>query len=135
MPWLTAKKYKSRWYYLPNDQERTIKNYNTSINEKNFYDQPIDSNLKQYEEIRKLTTGPGVYYTTVWLLVYDYIKTHYRLIVVNLNWLKELDADPKAFQQSEFVEQLRNADGVKTGSGNVQLIFFLPIIEKIKKRG
>ena len=24
---------------------------------KNFYDQPVDSDMKRYEEIRKLTTG------------------------------------------------------------------------------
>ena len=29
------------------------------INEKNFYDLPIDSNIKRSEEIRKLTTGQG----------------------------------------------------------------------------
>ena len=32
---------------------------------KNFYDQPIDSDVKQYEEIRKLTTGQSEDYTTV----------------------------------------------------------------------
>ena len=31
---------------------------------KNFYDQVIDSNIKRYEEIRKLTTDPGEDYTT-----------------------------------------------------------------------
>ena len=30
-----------------------IKNYNVVISGKNFYDQTIDSNIKQYEEIRK----------------------------------------------------------------------------------
>ena len=29
------------------------------INGKIFYDQPIDSDVKRYEEIRKLTTGQG----------------------------------------------------------------------------
>ena len=29
----------------------------TSSMEKNFYDQPIDSDIRQYEEIRKSTTG------------------------------------------------------------------------------
>ena len=29
------------------------------INEKDFYDQVIDSDIKRYEEIRKLTTGQG----------------------------------------------------------------------------
>ena len=34
-----------------------MKNYNATINGKNFYDQEIDSDIKQYEEIRKLTIG------------------------------------------------------------------------------
>ena len=39
------------------------------MNGKNFYDQAIDSDIKQYEEIRKLTTGQGEGCTT--LLDYD----------------------------------------------------------------
>ena len=39
-------------------------NYNAIINKKNFYDQPIDSDIKQYKEIRKLTTGQAENYTT-----------------------------------------------------------------------
>ena len=45
------------------------------------------------------------------MLDYDYIKNHYRLIAVNLSWQKELDADPKAIQQTEFVGQIKNSDG------------------------
>ena len=52
------------------------------INEKSFYDQAIDSDIKRYEKIRKLTTGQGEGYTTGCLLGYDYIKNHYRLIAV-----------------------------------------------------
>ena len=37
-------------------------------NGKNFYDQTIDSDIKRYEEIRKLTTGQGKDYTTGCLL-------------------------------------------------------------------
>ena len=65
------------------------------INGKNFYDQPIDYDIKRYEEIRKLTTGLGDDYTTGCLFCYDYIKNHYRLIWVVLSRQKELDADPK----------------------------------------
>ena len=32
--------------------------------EKNFYDQPVDSNIKQFKEIRKVATGKGEDYTT-----------------------------------------------------------------------
>ena len=48
--------------------------------EKHFYNQPIDSDIKRYEEIGKLITGKGEDYTTGCLLNYDYIKNHYRLI-------------------------------------------------------
>ena len=34
------------------------------INRKDFYDQTINSNIKKYEEIRKITTGQGKDYTT-----------------------------------------------------------------------
>ena len=80
-----------------------IKNYNVIINGKNVYDQPIDSDRKQYEEIRKLTTGQGEDYTTGCLLDYEYIKNHYRLIASDLSRQKELDADPKTIQQIKFV--------------------------------
>ena len=39
-------------------------NYNAIINWNNFYDQPTDSDIGRYEEIRKLTAGPGEDYTT-----------------------------------------------------------------------
>ena len=40
--------------------------------EKNFYDQAIDSDIKQYEEIRKLTTGQGEHYCMcIGLLLYQ----------------------------------------------------------------
>ena len=48
--------------------------------EKNFYHQPIDSGIKQYKEIRKLTTGQGQDYTTGYLVNYDYSNNHYRLM-------------------------------------------------------
>ena len=54
-------------------------------NGKNFYDQPIDSDIKRYKEIRKLTTGQSEYYTTGCLLDYDYIKNNYRLIAFDLS--------------------------------------------------
>ena len=41
-----------------------------------------------------------------------YIKNHYKLAVVNLRRQKELDADPKATEQTEFVRQLKNSDGI-----------------------
>ena len=52
--------------------------------EKKIYDQAIGSDIKRYEEIRKLTTAQGEDYTSWYLLEYDYTKNHYRLIAVDL---------------------------------------------------
>ena len=41
--------------------------------EKNFCDQPTDSDMKRYEEIRNLITGQDEDYTTGCLLHYYYI--------------------------------------------------------------
>ena len=38
--------------------------YQKAINGKSFYDQAIDSDIKRYEEIRKLATVQGEDYTT-----------------------------------------------------------------------
>ena len=42
--------------------------------------QTIDSNIKQYEEVRILTAGKDEDYTNGCLLDYHYIKNHYRII-------------------------------------------------------
>ena len=86
---LKYKRFNDRKCYL---SKGIIDNYNVIINGKNFYDQGIDLGIKRYEVIRKLTTGQGEDYTTECLLDYDYIKTHYRLIAVDLNKQKELHA-------------------------------------------
>ena len=91
-----SKRLKTKMYYL---QKEIFDNYIVLINRKNFYDQPVDSDVKRYGEIRQLRTGQGEDYTTGFLLDYDYIKNHYRLIAVYLSRQKELDADRKAFQQ------------------------------------
>ena len=48
-------------------------------------------------------------------------KNHYRLIVVDLSRLKELDADPKAIQQIEFVGQLKK---INNANNNPESMFF-----------
>ena len=99
-----ANRFNGRKYYLPKD---IIKNYNAIINGKNFYDHPIDSDINQYEEIRKWTTGQSQDYTTGCLLDYEYLINHYKLIAVDLSRQKELDIDSKAIQQLSFVGQLK----------------------------
>ena len=41
-----------------------IKNYNIEIDGRNFNDQPINDLIKQYDEVRKISTGQGDDYTT-----------------------------------------------------------------------
>ena len=41
---------------------------------KNFFDQPINRELKKYENIRKISTGQGDDYRTGCLLDYSYFK-------------------------------------------------------------
>ena len=104
-----------------------IKNYNAIINGKNFCDGAIDSDIKRFEEIRKLITGQVEDYTTGCLLDYEYIKNHYRLIAVDLSRQKKLDADPKANQQIEFAEQLKK---LNMANNNAESMFVLTILEK-----
>ena len=103
---------------------------------KRFYDQRIDSDIKRYEKIRKLTTGQVEGYTTGSLLDYEYIKNHYRLIAFDLNRQRKLDVDAKAIQQIEFVGQLKKigADGSAADSGNDQSMFSITILEKIREK-
>ena len=87
--------------------------------------------IKRYDKIRKLTRGQSEDYTTGCLLDYEYNKNHYRLIAIDLSRQKELDADPKAIQQIEFVGQLKNLDGINVDG--TQSMFVLTILEKIKE--
>ena len=56
-------------YFLP---KREIKNYNVLIDGRNFYDQSINDLIKQYDEVRKVSTGQGDDNTTGCLLDYAY---------------------------------------------------------------
>ena len=98
-------------YFLPRVE---IKNYNTKIDGRNFEDQPINNQeindlIKQYDEIRKISAGPGDDYTTGCLLDFAYFKNNHKLIVANLSKKKVLDADPRAIQQIIFTGKASEA--------------------------
>ena len=100
-----------RKYFLP---KVDITNYNVLINGRNFYDQPINDQIKKYDEIRKIATGKGDNYTTGCLLDYQYFKDHYQLIAVDLSKKKQLNANPRAIQQIEFYGKLATNSQVCT---------------------
>ena len=88
-----------RKYYLPRID---LKKYNVIIDGTNFYDNPIESDIEKYRELKKVMIGKGEDYTTGSLLDYNYFKEYYKLVAVHLSKQKELDADPSASQQIEF---------------------------------
>ena len=49
----------------------------------NFYDQSISDSIKQYDEVRKISTGQGDDYSTSFLLDFAYFMKKYRLIAVD----------------------------------------------------
>ena len=74
-----------------------------------FFDQPINSMIKIYENIRKITIGQGDDYTTGCLLDYTYFKKYYKMIAIDLSKQQVLDADPKAIQKINFTANLDRA--------------------------
>ena len=64
--------------------------------------------IKRCVEIRKLTTSQGEDYGTWYLLDNDYIKSHYKLIAIDLSGQKGLDFDPTETHQIQFIGQLNN---------------------------
>ena len=74
------------------------------IDGKNFFDQPINTDLKTYENIRKIATGQWNDYTTGCLLDYSYFKDNYKTIAIYLS--KQQAADPRAIQQINFTANL-----------------------------
>ena len=65
---------KSHSTYYPPKVE--IKDYNVMTDGKNFFDQPINSMTKTYENIREIATGQGDDCKTGCLLDYPYFKNH-----------------------------------------------------------
>ena len=87
-----------------------IKDY-VLIYGRNFFDQPIKSDLKTFDNIREIVTVQGDDYTTGCLLDYPYFKTYYKLIAIDLSKQQKLDADLKAMQQINFTGNLDRAEG------------------------
>ena len=86
-------------YHLPRID---LEKYNVIIDGRNFYDNPIESDIEKYRELKKVMIGEGEDYTTGSLLDFNYFDKHYKLVAVDLSKQTELDADPRAILQIEF---------------------------------
>ena len=97
----------NKGYYLPNVE---INDYNVMIDSKKFFDQPINNNLKTYDNIRKIAIGQGDDYTTGCLLDYTYFKNYYKMIVADLSRQQALMQILKQFNklilQQTWIEQI-----------------------------
>ena len=58
-------------YFLPRAK---TENYNIEIDGRNFNEQLINDSIKQYDELRKVSTGQSDGYTTSCLLDFAYLK-------------------------------------------------------------
>ena len=110
-------------YFLPRIE---IENYNIEIDGKNFYDQSINDSIKQYDEIRKISTAQGDDYTTDCLLNFAYFEKSYKLIAVDLSKQKALDTDSRAIQKIIFTGK------IKAAAANTRVIIYY-ILEQSKE--
>ena len=55
------------------------------IYDKNFFNQPINSDIKTYENISKIAIGLGDDYTTGCLINYPYFKENYEILAIDLS--------------------------------------------------
>ena len=118
-----SKKFEKSLYWNKYKTKSNNKLWHTSTD--NFLNQILSSSIENVSIInpliqiqkdtkckRKLTTGQGEDYTIGFLVDYDWMSNHYRLIADDFSQPKDLDSDPKANQQTEVIEQLKNSDGV-----------------------
>ena len=88
------------------------------IDVKNFFDQPINSELKTYENIRKIATCQGNDYTTGCLLDCSYFKEKYKILAIDLSKQQVFDANYRAIQQINFTAGIDRA-------GNTTMFFII----------
>ena len=81
------------------------------IDGKNFFDHQVKSDVRTYDNIRKIATGQGDNYTAGCLLDYPYFKYYYKMIAIDLSKQQALVDDPKVIQQINFTGNLNQRGG------------------------
>ena len=71
-----------------------------------------------YVNIRKIGNGQEDDSTTGCLLDYDYFKNYFRMIAIDLIKQQEVDSDPKAIQQINFIGNLER-------DGQTKILFII----------
>ena len=96
-------------YFLPRVK---VENYNSDIDGRNFYDQPINDSIKQYSAMKqwsqKSIYRPG-WWSDDWLLVgFCLFSKKYRLIAADLSKQNVLHADSRAIQQIILIGKIKS---------------------------
>ena len=73
-----------------------------------FFGQPINNDIKTYENIRKIATGQGDDYAAGCLLDYPYVKENNKTIAIDLSKQQGLDADPRTIKQINVTVNLQS---------------------------
>ena len=111
-------------YFLPRGE---IQNYKEFDDLRDFYDQPDNDLIKQYNEVRKVSIGPDDDYTTNFLLDYAQFKDNQKLIAVDSSKQKTLDADPREqFNKQHFQKMLEDM-------ATKQSVYIYTILEQSKE--
>ena len=76
------------------------------INAQHYFDQPIKTDFRTYDNIWVTATGQGDDHTTGCLLDYPYFKQQYKMIAMDLIRQQESDADPNSMQKFNFTGNL-----------------------------
>ena len=74
------------------------------IDGQNFFDKPVKSNLRTYDNIRKIAIGQRDDYATSCLLHYNHFNKYYKLIVIDLSKNKHLILIHKQYQKLNLQE-------------------------------
>ena len=85
-----------------------IKDFNTLIDNKSFFNQPVKNKKKVYEKLTEMSRNDN--YTTGNLLDYLYHQKYYKLIGTDLS----RQTNTSIPQQINFVEKLEEDDGATT---------------------
>ena len=83
-----ATRNRQRKYYLT---RINLEKYNVIIDGRNFYDNPVESDIEKCREIKKVMIGKGEDNTTGSLFDFNYFDKHYKLVAVDLSKQIELD--------------------------------------------
>ena len=75
----------------------------TEINGQDFFDQPVENDLRAYDSIQKITTAQVDVYVTGCLLDDNYFKKFYEMIAIDLSKQQAPDADPKGNLRVFFI--------------------------------